>query len=584
MNEVIGIRVGFVLLVLTFVYLSVKVFFSLDLTDEMQYYGQIQSLVVSDKLFNSDLFFQQSVYLVFYPIFKVFFYLNPELHYFILFGRIVYLALILVTVWSFAKLMQSYGSSLNVQMIISSLLIAILAHRIFSVSYNTVSYCLIVLVLSFWFRRFKTPNTFVVGLGCALLTISYPPVGISLTAMLCIMRAVSDRGVMGALSFGATSIFLFTTIVVAAYVFGMIETRNVLDAIEFSQNFGSVGSVQTFGLAGLGLLGFFLAIIVANFLMIIELPKKLAIVLTSGWVRVLVLAGAFVLICSSFFHTQYWKLSPILIFLVVVFAALSRGMTKKSHPMFFAFMNIGTVIGATYSLSSGDSFYQLPFGLSLLIPFMLFSMSVSGQKADAVKQSENFSQAGVGYFGAAAFIVLVFFSLGHPYREGYIYKLDSIIYDVPAFKGIFTSHVKHELISTAVGMVNENNIEPNSSVLVVGPNPWLYFALRAKPVTPMFYMHFSGSGKVYELIEDRLVGQRPDWVLYTSVNADYSGLQTRSLEDFLRNIAPSSEYRCNAVYFEPLILAEYNPSPVHAIANPIDLCKKASHADSVAQS
>ena len=35
-------------------------------------------------------------------------------------------------------------------------------------------------------------------------------------------------------------------------------------------------------------------------------------------------------------------------------------------------------------------------------------------------------------------------------------------------------------------------------MLVVGPNPWIYFVTKATPKTPMFYMHFSGSGGVYE--------------------------------------------------------------------------------------
>ena len=38
-------------------YLLIKIFLSLDFTDEMQYYGQIFSLVLNDKLFSADLFF-----------------------------------------------------------------------------------------------------------------------------------------------------------------------------------------------------------------------------------------------------------------------------------------------------------------------------------------------------------------------------------------------------------------------------------------------------------------------------------------------------------------------------------------------
>jgi hypothetical protein len=574
MSEIKSNHIGISLLSIAVIYLLVKVFFSLDFTDEMQYYGQIYNLVLNDKLFSGDLFFQQSVYLIFYPVFKIFFLLNPDLSYFVLFGRITYFSLILITVWSFLKLMDSFSVSKNVQLVASSLLIAILAHRIFGISYNTVSYCLVVIILSLWFRRDKKINFNIVSLCGAFLTITYPPVGISLIAILCSTLAFKKK-YKEAFVFGTVAVFWFITIIGSSFLLGIIEYRGALEAINFSRNFGSVGSVQTVGLAGLGLIGFMSALILTNYIMIRGLPAKIESVLENKWVKIFILSGALILILMSSFHPQYWKLAPILIFLSIIYFALSIRLTKESHPEYFIFMNIGALIGLVYALASGDGFYQLPFGVSLLIPFMLFSIAIPKKIViHSIEAEEEHERIGAIGLGLTSFLILVYLSVGHPYREDPVYKLDSFISDVPAFKGIYTTSVKNDLVSSVMVMVRDNNIEPNSSMLVVGPSPWIYFVAKANPVTPMFYMHFSGSGKIYEFLENRLEGARPDWVLYTGTMVDYSGLQSKSLKNFLRKITSGEEYSCTTGFFDEFSLKKYNPRPVYAIANPIDICKK----------
>jgi len=574
MNEMKSNYIGSLLISVAFIYLLVKVFFSLDFTDEMQYYGQIYNLVLNDKLFSGDLFFQQSVYLIFYPLFKIFFLFNPDLSYFILFGRIIYFSLILITIWSFIKLMDSFKVSKNIKLIACALLIAILAHRIFGISYNTVSYCLVVIILSLWFRRDKKINFNITSLCCTFLTITYPPVGISLIAIL-FSISIFNRKYKEAFIFGIASVFWFIAIIGISFLLGIIELSGALEAIKFSQNFGSVGSVQTFGLAGLGLVGFTCALILANYIMILGLPDKIESVLANRWVKIFILSAALILILMSSFHSQYWKLAPILIFLSIIYLAVSIRLTQESHPEFFTFINIGALIGLTYALSSGDGFYQLPFGVSLLVPFMLFSISIPREITNYnIEKEEKYDQLLIKGFGVASFLMLVYLSAGHPYRENPVYKLNSFIPDVPAFKGIYTTNTKSDLVSSIMKMIRTNNIEPNSSMLVVGPNPWIYFVAKAIPDTPMFYMHFSGSGKVYDFLENRLKGTKPDWVLYTGTNADYSGLQSKSLQGFLREITAGEDYICNPGFFDKFLLKQYNPSPVYAIANPIDICKR----------
>src|SRR6218665_3549739 len=78
--------------------LFIRCWRGLDITDEMQYYGQILGLVESGRFFSSDLFIQQLVYLLFYPAFKVHHLVLGEVG-FVLFGRVV-LALLLIALYA----------------------------------------------------------------------------------------------------------------------------------------------------------------------------------------------------------------------------------------------------------------------------------------------------------------------------------------------------------------------------------------------------------------------------------------------------------------------------------------------------
>lgn len=574
MPRFVSNHLGFFLLPFTLIYLASKVFFSLDFTDEMQYYGQIHSLVLNNKLFAGDLFFQQSVYLAFFPVFKLFHTLNPDFSYFVLFGRFIYSLLILITTWAFLNLMNSFYVSRNIKLIACSLLIAILSHRIFGISYNTVSYCLVIIILSLWFRKDKEFNLKIVSLCGALLTITYPPIGIALIGILCSMLIFKAKYKL-ALAFGGGAVLWFILIVGASFLLGVIEYRGVLDAIRFSRNFGNVGSVQMTGLAGLGLLGFVFTVVMANYFMAKKTFSKFDGVIFNKLTRKLVLTIGFILVLVSSFHPQYWKLTPILIFLITIYFGISSQVTKISHGEFFTFMNIGALVGLVYALSSGDGFYQLPYGVLLLVPFLLFSLKIPENLASQeTAVGARHETRRVTALGVAWVLTLIYLSLGNPYREHPIYKLNSFIEGVPAFKGIYTTSIKNNMVNHIIEMAKENDIEPESSMLVVGPNPWIYFATKATPKTPMFYMHFSGSGGVYEFLEKRLEGEAPDWVIYTGTLVDYTGLQSKSLKKFLRGITSGNDYECRKGRFDPDLVKKYNPKPVYAIANPIDICKK----------
>ena len=63
-------------------------------------------------------------------------------------------------------------------------------------------------------------------------------------------------------------------------------------------------------------------------------------------------------------------------------------------------------------------------------------------------------------------------------------------------------------------------------------------------------------------------------MFYTGAMFDYSGLQSKTLKDFLRKIVSGTDYSCTQGFFDDSTLKKYNASPVYAIANPIDICER----------
>lgn len=72
----------------------------LDLTDEMQYYGEIRGLIETGRLFSNDLFIQQSVYILLYPLFYLY-HLTFGLDGLVLFGRLL-MSILTASVFAYA--------------------------------------------------------------------------------------------------------------------------------------------------------------------------------------------------------------------------------------------------------------------------------------------------------------------------------------------------------------------------------------------------------------------------------------------------------------------------------------------------
>ena len=123
----------------------------LDLTDEMQYYGQIKGLLESGILFSNDLFIQQSVYILLYPAFYIY-HLAFGFEGLVLFGRLLMSIIsIFIFLYAYQKLIKLEFSKTIASLTALTMVFAIPYHGIFAPSYNTISQVLwIVFTIKFF--------------------------------------------------------------------------------------------------------------------------------------------------------------------------------------------------------------------------------------------------------------------------------------------------------------------------------------------------------------------------------------------------------------------------------------------------
>ena len=111
-----------------------------------------------------------------------------------------------------------------------------------------------------------------------------------------------------------------------------------------------------------------------------------------------------------------------------------------------------------HCLAATDS--MMPICQKLLVPFLLFSLkipeSLASQETAIGARHETRIVTGLG----VAWVFLDLSEFGEPYREYPIYKLNSFIEGVPAFKGIYTTSIKNNMVNHIIEMVKENDIEP----------------------------------------------------------------------------------------------------------------------------
>ena len=554
-----------------------RVVVGLDFTDEMQYYGEIASLTRTGKFFQDDLFIQQLGYLFLLPFFKLHAAVFPDQEFLVLFGRLLLVGaytLVGFVFWRSASKLGGFSTAAKLTGLAA--FVAWIPFQILAPGYNSLSYLLLVCIVSIWMTRahgsFQNYALCISPL-LAALTVVYPPAGVAAIVFVTLesgWRGGPRRG----LQLFATTILCGT--VVGGIMIGLHGTtfiRDLLAAVEFSRAFRvGYAITQPDQLAG------GLALILASGLFIWRMRRGTAfpyplgprcdVALRWGTLAVLAILSLRLLLWSGRWAMGYSsaagfivilmllaisvtppddgtiELSPdrfstrgIMIAMLVVGGAVLLAMSMRWATGYFAtsvymvllmtlcalnvryddkslaeLVAVATVLAAVFGFTSGNGVHNFGLGVAVAIPFLLLYCSRQLGELEFVPLQGFIS------FGAPPAIValLLFNAASYPYREQQGWDGFERVPGVPAFAGIWTSFVKADAVKLFRQLAPHGELT-GQRLLVAGPHPWAYFAFRAQPATSMFFMHFTGGDRVHEVVAERLfLGGEPDAILITN--------------------------------------------------------------------
>ena len=592
-----------------------RLWLGLAFTDEMQYYGEIASLTRTGRFFSDDMFVQQLGYLFVLPCFKLHAWLFPDQSYFVLFGRLLLLTGYLVTGWYFWRATGRRGGFSRTSRLAGlAVLLAWIPFQIFALSYNTSSYLLGVALTATWIGRDPArPQRYAVisAVLLTVLTYTYPPAGliVILVAVVEAGRSLGSRAAL--LLLGATAVLGGAVLALIAGLQGKELVSDLLAAAGFSRAFGvadvimlpkhfaswlvlvgingcfllrarfstATGAVRTgqsssllhwiilaaMVAAGAALLNlatawrhdYFPASLYLGLLMVLALSvrqsgaESAADLFHRARVIVLIAGSGIFLAISLRWGTGYFA-SGIYTVLLILLAALAPA-DDGAAPTGLAVL--GTILGTIYAFTSGNGVHNFGIGAAAVIPFLALHVAraVTGP-----------ALAGPWFFLRPALPVVVALVLLngalHPYGEQRVWHRFERITGVPAFAGLWTSPVKVEAVARFQAACGAGALQ-GKRVLVIGPQPWLYFVLGGQPATPMIFLHYLGKDTAYDLVASRLFrGGMPDAILVTSATTpqpialqlgewtkqEYTMQKIPLPEDFIRRLGEQT-----AFYFSP---------------------------------
>jgi hypothetical protein len=488
--------------------LLIRVTRGLDLTDEMQYYGQIRGLIETGKLFSNDLFIQQTVYILFYPALTIY---NSVFG----FEAVVFFCRLLMAVLSIAVFLYAYQKFLkfNFSFLVASLTalsltFAIPYHGVFAPSYNTISQ---VLWIVFMIRFYEWKQCSSISWGVIpVITAFAHPVSAVIMSLLVILRFTFEQDFRQAAK--VMLALLGGTLVILLIFFYFATPKEYLDSLTFSSGYG-VGSV-------------FFSSKSQSILLIVIYSMFGAALLFRGRFRKIkfaLLTCIFMVIAVILFSTGLagfgysWRVVCVLSALSTVaycwyientFKA-DKKLSLQINWLVVALLAYATTLGVTSGNGIGQSTGAFMVAVTLLLGFAVGS---NGNK----EVSPNPSLIIV------CVILLPIIFLAHwsrySYREVRWWQASQPIQTIPEFKFINTSIDRLVFIRSM-----QKELQPivnGKRTLIISEYPGLYFVLGAHPETSMLYMHSLTSDKSEKVLLSYLSKKNPEIVIDVLANMD----------------------------------------------------------------
>lgn len=439
-----------------------RIFFGIDFTDEFQHYLQVKSLIENKELFENDLFFQQVVYLLIYPVLAL--YKNVYgFENFLLFGRVL-LSLIALSffVIIYTILKKNRFSSLYASITSASIILSSITIGVFSINYNSITFLFFSLFMSQFLTWRADARSIIIT---PVFSIFANPFIALIMFGLTWLRLLTEGQNVRLLKI---IIFQIMFLGLVYYLFSpYIDGKLLLTSIEFTRDF-DIGNAL-FGskpqLVALGLIG-------------------ISYVLTKSWTEknlnslslIYFLAFIFFFLFFGLIDSKEYKIFNTL---TIAFLALTL-MTKiyfyinEEHKKAVGWFILATLLfSLTFALSSSNGLNQIfvPLGIASII---IFFFDLKAKK----DQSAN-------YVFLLIPLLILLNTLFDGYREKGAIFTDTSIQEFPELRYIRTTHQKHEyLIETA----KELSYLKDRKVTFIGNKPINYVITDSNPETCMIFM------------------------------------------------------------------------------------------------
>lgn len=545
----------FVIFILLIIVYS-RIYFGVDFNDEMQYAGQIQSLLRTGELFRNDLFFQQIVYVYFLPLYKL---IKMESGLIVQTRYIFSLFVLLILTFTFIQLKKVCNHFYPILLFCFIALFSIPIGNIYSINYNSISLGLFAALFSILLispENLSRGNIFCLTLFTVILGTIYPTLGIISTFFLITYFFVFNKSKLIFFIFCLLILSFLNIYIILKYT----TVDEILNSLKFSSAFGVGSNILSSPKKYLFFFSTYLslvAIYICQRLFDLDNLTLRRLYSLRFLYRFIFALISFLIILIIFKGYREKHLIAPAISLMCILTTIK--MVHKKHLKHFLFtLSYFLICGFTIAATSSNGLPQFQW-LAMISPFILiFSRQIR----------LRFKIKTLSYFLiVSTSIFFLFFFYAFPYRDQHIWNHNIKNSSNTVFNGLYLSKEKSDSIASVQTLFL--NKFYNKKLLIVGAQPWIYFALNSIPDTDMIFMHFSGNKTAYSILAEKLGKRTPDAILHL----DNSNLETNNATT---KIASDNNLTCTNFYInnESLLNLVQRSYTFYPIINPINVCSR----------
>lgn len=486
------------------VVLGLRCIKGLDVTDEMQYYGQMAALARSGALFTTDLFIQQLVYLPFYPLLRGHWLLFGDVG-LVLSGRLL-LSVLLLGQFLYVQHWFRRRGSQAIHAVLIALCLTFVAtyHGIFAISYNSMSQVAWV-VFCLWFMDSHLAHPWRWAALIVLTAFAHPAAAVAMSCLVLVRWGHARQ--MGQVwrwfgwmvGFGLVALCL---------TLSFTSLASLHQSLAFSSGF-AVGNALWSQPSQWRLALAYPALLMLTGVQFFQMPAT-----RIRWLVLLLslclLYGIRHLCVKHLAYGYTGELTRLGLWLVVIggiWATAVRDRTLVGRGISsWGLRSALAVQFLVLTLTSSNGLGQGVGGVMVAVPLLLGLASLSAVPASA-------KQGGHGLTWVLTLVLLLYVThWSHcPYRDQRWYQLAGGGSDVAAFKYIDVSASTQTLLNETRGAFLRD--VAGKSVWIASELPALYFALKVHPSSCMLYMHSVGGASSEQALQACLATRSPEVII-----------------------------------------------------------------------